>query len=554
MIPLTLLMRIGMLYNSGRMLFKMAGNLSTIKDYTTAETYLIQAIELIKPLDKKEKNLRLYECYNSLGIVSNALKDFDKAQSYHEQALKYLDLLENKGMNLPRSQNNIGFVYLAKGEYNLALNEFSKSIAFDSIYFKRPELYAKALNNLGYSKLKMGDTTNVLKIFNKAIALKDSIQDKKSLSRSYFTMSEFLLFKNDTVGALQYANMAKKTARESDNNLRVLETLALLRSINPKNANAYFEEYQKLDDSLKIAERRSRNKFERIRFETDETLAENALLARQKQLWTGIAATLLLLAIATYIIIDQRRKNEKLRFQEEQQASNQRIFDLLLAEKSKIEEGKKLAQKRISEELHDAVQSRLQGIRMLLLGLNKRNNPEAIEERAEAIKELKNVQEEVRAISHEISHAAYQKIYSFISTIQELLNEVQKNAGLQSKFNFDEAYHWDNLDSDIKINVYRIIQESIQNCVKYAEASLVTLHFEFTKDEMLKVSIADNGKGFETKNTKNGIGMRNINSRIKKLGGNWEIKSEVGNGTEVILYIPTPKPKNPSATAEMKIA
>ncbi|QCX00232.1 tetratricopeptide repeat protein [Aggregatimonas sangjinii] len=522
-------------YNSGRMLYNMSLALTTIKDYTTAETYAIEAIKIFKPLKKHDK---LYSCYNHLGIVSNNLKEYQKALEYHQKALEFLKKADYNSVDEARSKNNIGSVYLAQDRYELALKEFLEVLKSDSLFFKNTKLYAKALSNAAYSRFKLKDTTEVRDLFEKAIVIKDSIRDTKALSRSYYTMAEFLLSKKDSSTALNFAKKAKKTSQASDNNLRVLETLGLLTKIDPKNATAYTSEYITLNDSLQIAERRARNKFERIRFETNETLAENELLARQKQLWTGIAATLLLLAISSFIIIDQRRKNEKLRFQEEQQASNQKIFNMLLNEKSNIEEGKKLAQKRISEELHDAVQGRIQGIRMLLLGLNKRNTPEAIEQRGLAISELQDVQEEVRAISHELSHSAYQKIYGFITTIQDLLNDVKESAGLQSLFLFNEEVDWDGFDGDVKINVYRIIQESIQNCVKHAHAKNVELTFSIQEDKVFKVVLKDDGKGFKVKNRKKGIGMRNINSRVEKLKGSWEINSTIGEGTTVILYIP----------------
>jgi len=541
-------------YNSARMLYGMSAVLSTIKDYTTAETYAIQAVEIFNSLEHEKKFNRLKSCYNQLGIIANNLKDYNKALEYHKKALEYLEIMDGDEIDLARSNNNIGAVYLAQGNYGLALEKFLTTLKTDSLYQKNTGLYAKALSNCGYSQFKTGDTTNIRYKFNRAIAITDSIGDLESLSRSYYTMSEFLLFKKDTLGARSYAEKAKKTAQQSGNSLRTLETLELLTKIDSDNGPTYFSEYVQLNDSLQIAERRSRNKFERIRFETNETIAENVLLSKQNQIWAAIAGVLLLLGIAAYVIIDQRRKNEKLRFEEEQQKTNKQIFDLLLSEKSKIEEGKKSAQKRISEELHDAVQSRLQGIRMLLLGLNKRNTPEAIEERSEAIKELKRVQEEVRAISHELSHAAYQRIYSFISTVQELLNLAKKNTQLQSNFIFDETFDWDDLDSDIKINVYRIIQESVQNCIKYAEAELLVLTFDVNGENILHVTIEDNGKGFRVKGRKKGIGMRNINSRVKKLNGKWKIQSEIGIGTTVILYIPILKTQNTSETIQMKIA
>lgn len=538
-------------YYAGRMLYNMAKAQGTIKDYTAAETYAIEAIKLFKPLEKYD---RLYSSYNYLGIISNNLKEFEKALEYHAQALDYLDKIEDKGTLEVSSMNNIGAVYRDQGNFKAALEEFENAIESDSLYFRDTELYAKVLSNIGYSQFELGNLSRGKLFLKKAIAIQDSIGDDITLSRSYYHLAEVYLKSGDTANSLRNAKLARIKAQASDNNLRVLETLGLLTKIDPKNATAYTAEYITLNDSLQIAERRARNKFERIRFETNETLAENELLARQKQLWTGIAATLLLLAISAFIIIDQRRKNEKLRFQEEQQASNQKIFNMLLNEKSNIEEGKKLAQKRISEELHDAVQGRIQGIRMLLLGLNKRNTPEAIEQRGVAISELQDVQEEVRAISHELSHSAYQKIYGFITTIQDLLNDVKESAGLQSSFLFNEEVDWDGLDGDVKINVYRIIQESIQNCVKHAHAKNVELTFSIQKNEKFKVVLKDDGKGFKVKSRKKGIGMRNINSRVEKLKGSWEINSTIGQGTTVILYIPIKNQKQFHKAAENIVA
>ncbi len=535
-------------FYAGRMLQSMASAQITIKDFTAAETYLIEAIKLFKPLKKYD---RLYGSYNSLGIVSNNLREYDKALEYHQQALDYLKKVKKKGILEAYSKNNIGAVYLAKGKYELALEQFLAVTETDSLLFKNPALFAKALSNSGEIQHKLGYIREAEKLLKKSVLIKDSIGDLKSLSRSYFNLAELYLDQKDTLQARTHAELAMNNAQASDNNLRVLETLGLLTQIDPKNATDYTQHYITLNDSLQTAERRTRNKFERIRFETNETLAENALLARQKQLWIGIATALLLLAISIYIMIDQRRKNEKLRFQEEQQASNQKIFNMLLSEKTNIEEGKKQAQKRISEELHDSVQGRIQGIRMLLLGLNKRTTPDAVEMRGNAITELQDVQEEVRAISHELSNAAYQKIYSFIVTIQELLNETEKSAGLKSSFEFDEEVEWDNLSGDVKINVFRVIQESLQNCVKHAQAKTIALSFAHQSDGQLHITIKDDGKGFKVKGGKKGIGMRNIGSRLEKLGGSWEINSEIGEGTTVILYIPTNnEEQNPKLTPE----
>ena len=205
--------------------------------------------------------------------------------------------------------------------------------------------------------------------------------------------------------------------------------------------------------------------------------AENQLLARQKQLWAGIALSVLLLGTAGYVIINQRVKNQKLRFEQEQQASNEKIFNLMLSEKQQFEAGKKIEQKRISEELHDGVLGKMLGARMVLTGLNKKNDDEAISERSNAIAALKDVEGEVRTISHELSHAAYHEIDNFIRSINDLISNITNAAHIQHKFEFNEEFDWDSLSVDIKINIYRIVQESLQNAVKHAACQNINVDF-----------------------------------------------------------------------------
>ncbi|HMB62621.1 MAG TPA: sensor histidine kinase, partial [Eudoraea sp.] len=280
----------------------------------------------------------------------------------------------------------------------------------------------------------------------------------------------------------------------------------------------------------------------------------NQLLARQRQLWIGIAAGLLLLAVSLFIIIDQRVKNQKLRFQQQQQEANQEIFNMMLTQKQKIEESKKTEQKRISEELHDGVLGEMNGARMVLLGLNKKSDEQAVAMRSQAIAKLQEVQEEIRTISHELNDAAYQKFHNFIVSIEDLLKSVEGSAPLKISFTFSKEADWDNLNADIKINLYRIVQESLMNCVKHAQAQKVVLDFK-ALEEALQITITDDGKGFDTRKGKKGIGHKNISSRIKKLNGTWDISSKQGEGTKVSILIPcntlTPAPQTTSITDGM---
>lgn len=535
-------------YNSSLMLLNMAAQQETVKDYVGSEANTVTAIKRLKPL-KKFKQLHL--CYNQLGIIAKDLGEYDKAIGYYKEALNYSNKLSQNTHYEPRMLNNIGVVYRSKNDYQQAANNFQAVLNTDSIKQKNIELYAKALNNLAICRIKLKDTFGIKTLINESIQLKDSLGLESSLATSYATLAEYYLFNKDTAAAIATANQAKELARGTNNNMRILETLAFLTNVDRKNASVHGQAYITLNDSLQLEERRARNKFARIRFETDQLSAENEvlsvekeilseekeLLSKQNQIWAALAAGFFLFGLAIYVIVDQRSKNQKLRFQQQQQFSNQEIFNLMLSQKQKVDEVKRMEQKRISEELHDGVLGKMLGARMVLTGLNKKANEDSIRERSEAIVALKNIENELRTISHELSHTAYQKINNFVNSIESLLASATGATNISTIFNYDEDEDWDSLLGDIKINVYRIIQENIQNAIKHSGCSNFFINFEI-KEDLYVVTLGDNGKGFSFDKERKGIGLRNIKSRVSKMNGKLSVNTEIGNGTVTVIEIP----------------
>jgi signal transduction histidine kinase len=390
---------------------------------------------------------------------------------------------------------------------------------------------------LAYSKSKINQNKGLPEQFERAQEIQDSIDDITGLSRTHYSLAEYYLINNETSLAHVQAEKSLRYAEKADNHDRILETLQLLTKVDPKNSSAYNQRYITLNDSLQEDERQVRNKFARIRFETDEYIAENEMLASEKRLWAGIAIAIFLLGASAYFMLDQRAKNQKLRFQQAQQAANQEIFNLMLAQKEKEEEGKKSEQKRISEELHDGVLGRLMGSRMVLTGLNQKSDSDAEAQRQKAIDALQEVEEEIRAISHELSHSSYRKMHNYMGSLQDLLKTVESASNIDCHLVYDDEKDWDALKGEVKINAYRMIQESLQNSVKHAQCQNATVTFGL-EENILKIDITDDGKGFRPKRRKKGIGMRNIASRMEKLNGKWHIDSAPGKGTTVALRIP----------------
>ncbi|MEH6618096.1 ATP-binding protein [Maribacter arcticus] len=527
---------------SGRMYLEMAKIQSEIKDYVGSETTSTSAIERFKPL---ADNLFLYYGYKSLGISLGGLGEVEKSQTYYHEALYYLKLADLDKVQEASIINNIGVLYRDNKQYKIAIDNFKTVLKTDSLIIKNPSLYAKALSNLASSKLYDNDTLGVNKLFLEAIEIKKKENLTASLASSFFNYAEYKAFANDTLSAITNAKIAEELSLKSEGNESLLEVWPFLATLDNKKAPDYFKKYIQLDDSLQKEERKLQNKFARIRFETDEFIAENVeletekeVLSKQKQIWIGIAAGFFLLGLSVYIIINQRAKNQKLRFDQQQQANNQEIFNLMLMQKQKVDEVKRLEQKRISEELHDGVLGKMLGARMVLTGLNKRATEEAIQEKSKALGSLQEIEHEIRSISHELSHSAYQKINNFTDSIESLLSGGNKN--IKTIFNYNEDESWDSLEGTIKINVYRIIQETFQNAIKHANCTIFEITF-YRTDDVFNVIMNDNGRGFNINKGKKGIGIRNITSRIDKLNGTYHVDSVQGKGTTISLQIPVNK-------------
>ncbi len=500
----------------GRILYNMGSIQDYFKDYLGAETNTTKALRIFNDLGDE---LRIYNCNNMLGAVNSNMKNSEKALEYYMKASVYLykpKSSHNKNL-MWQNQNNIARVFMRNGDYNKAERSYTKLINDHDLKSLNPKLYSIVQVNLAYTLMKkergLAKSQNLLL---KAIAVNDSIGFSMDQARAKQYYAETLALQKDTLKAVQVANEALVLAEETSNNEHFLEVLRLLTNIDANNAVAYSNQYYALSENIKEEERIIRDKFARIRLETDEVIEQNEVLTRQKQIWIGAVLGLVVLGLAFFIIVSQRISNNKLKFEQKQQESNQEIYNLMLSQQGKFEEGKQLEKKRISEELHDGILGQMLGIRLILSGLNEKEDPSSVEQRSELLEKLQGVEEEIRTISHELSDASYQKIHNFIVSIEELINTTSKSSGIECSFKYDEDVKWDSMVGDIKINAYRIVQESLQNCVKHARCHKVDVNFS-VKEGLLKLAIADDGVGFDTGKGKRGIGHRNVISRVEKL-------------------------------------
>ncbi|MEP7265485.1 MAG: histidine kinase [Bacteroidota bacterium] len=187
---------------------------------------------------------------------------------------------------------------------------------------------------------------------------------------------------------------------------------------------------------------------------------------------------------------------------------------------------------RIARDLHDSIGQQISAIKLhvgLLGGITDKSN--LLSSIIEKQQMLSNTNEELRTITRNLMPVSISE-YGVSVVLNELVNNIRKTNNIQlliSNNNEKKRYR-----PDFEINLFRIIQEMINNTIKYASASEVKIEVKHG-DEALVITYADNGSGFESEKVKYGSGLRNIEARTKFYDGNYSINSNIAGGTSFSL-------------------
>ncbi len=187
---------------------------------------------------------------------------------------------------------------------------------------------------------------------------------------------------------------------------------------------------------------------------------------------------------------------------------------------------------RWAEELHDNV-SQLLSVVNLYLGSMEIRNEENIEKLLKAKQFVIDAQQEIRLLSASIKPPAFSEM-SLHASVERLIADITriKNINLIFKiYNFDES----KLNEPQQLLIFRVVQEQLNNIIKYADATRAEIEITIDKSEIIHITISDDGKGFDTKNMKTGVGFRNIQSRLQLYKGQMDIQSVPGNGCRLLV-------------------
>ena len=514
------------------------------KDYVGAEKLSIEALKVAK---EEKFNLLIYDCYITLGNSLDGVKNYDKAIEYYKKAIEATDDLKLEPEYLmlkAMPYNYIANIYRKEKEYENSIKVVEQALRFDNFKKNNTTVYCYLINTLAYSKFKLGDESSQHQFFE-VLKIADSTNNipVQITSRTY--LGEYFLVKKDTLRAISYFKDAQAQAHSNSIFEDELKILKFLAQANPNDKSFYSNRYISLNDSLQYVERDTRNKFARIEFETDEITTERDSLTLKAenlslQRWVIIAVAVLSIVIIVFWFMSksQKAKTIELLLKQEQQKANEDIYQLMLSQHQKIQEGKNIEKQRISLELHDGVMGKLSAVRLNLYAALYKSKLINDQTFSLQIDEIQAVEQEIRNIAHNLNSNLFSDNSNFIAIVKELYLKIENHSRIQFNLEVSDAINFDLINNTIKINLYRILQEALQNIEKYAEASHVEIVMTQINSGHIEVIISDDGKGFSPHHRISGIGIENMKIRIHELGGTFSIESELNRGTKIDLTIP----------------
>lgn len=482
---------------------------------------------------------------NNIGIVYGKVRNYSQEISYLERSVK-IHQQNGDEYFVGQCYGNLADAYKKKGNIKKSNDYLYKAL---DIFKKFGDRSGEAgiYNSIGMNLRLTGKNAESLVYYKKAFALSQEIGDQLGVGLYGHNISCVLTDMGKYKEAEQYELTTLK-ATEKGNHAQLMLLYRQLATIygylhDGKKVDTYVDKYTELKDSIFNMDFASEMGQMEAKFQSEKTkrqLAEERervaqkekinsknqlkLESRKKWLVATITFSLILLGAAIWIYRSQRikRQNEKREFELSKQ------LETVVLEKGFAEE-----KIRIARELHDNIGSHLTFMISSLDNLAYDKNADSKLEKIGDLSNfgrltMKDLRDTIWAMNHDGG-----TVEQLITRISELRSVLPGDLGVEISNTIDPEQELNGLQL---LNCFRIVQEFIQNSIKYAEANLIKVSLE-SADAGFSLKICDNGKGFEISKVSFGNGILNMQRRCEDLGGKFEIHSD-SNGTWIGCEIP----------------
>jgi signal transduction histidine kinase len=500
--------------------------------YDLNTKFMLKATRLYQQLNLKDKQANSFAVYG----YQLKLRDMNSAVMYMQKGMKLAESIKDE-FSLSGIYDNYGVLKEMQNELDSALFFYNKSLKIKEKLKDNTGIPYSA-NKIALVKLMQNKPREAKSLLDYAFKIRKDIKDIYGIAENLNYYGFYFKQIKDDKQSINYFNQAIEWSKKHDFPYLTQDNFKELSSVYERNkdfrkALQAFKNHIEVKDSIFNSDVRNKQSELDIEYETEqkekEILIQKAKLA-EKNLWILGGFSLTIIAILLGFLLFSKQKQKTLQLQKENE-----LKDALL----KIETQNKLQEQRlrISRDLHDNIGSQLTFIISTIDNLKyglKDNDQKIINKlhslsgfTKETIAELRDT---IWAMNKDkISFEDLKiRISNFIENAQIASN------GIDFEFNCQDNFAPVSLSSVEGINSYRIIQESINNALKHAKATKVSVEV-LCENQFIEIIIKDNGIGFDEENTVLGNGLSNLKKRAKELNGEILVTSQLKKGTTIVL-------------------
>ncbi|WP_299604202.1 histidine kinase [uncultured Aquimarina sp.] len=438
--------------------------------------------------------------------------EFSEAKSIYLEVLEGLKLYENNKIRL-QTQLKLGRIDLFEKNLSHALTYFSsvKDIALESKFY---DLYIDAVIQMGIVYYNQGYTQDAEIILSSAYV--NTVQWNK------------LELQRDVINVLRNLKVADNDYENAYNLMTQYLSVSnqILKDQNKAIVKEMEVKYQTLEKEKEILALKEEQLLKESEIERQRTIKKAFLIG---------FLIVLLPVIALLFVYFQKLKTQIALNKSQEEVNSQRVHALMIDQELNLinatMEGQNNERKRLARELHDSIGGNLASIKLQLSGVDDQESFQS-----KIIKQIDETYHQVRDISHNLASKKFQD-NGVSSLIKEYVNNIENGSNQKISFNPYPEEKINEIESPLKEELFKIIQELLTNTLKHAQADQVDIYLN-RYQTILQLLFEDNGVGFDTSKTREGIGFENIRNRLKLLSGSLMIDSTIDRGTVINIEIP----------------
>ncbi|MCH7413452.1 sensor histidine kinase [Belliella sp. R4-6] len=491
----------------GNSLFSVGNIHYLLKDNPKALKYYQKALS---KKNKANDQHNLQKLYLNLGSTFHNLKELDSATYYYSQCVL---LSENLGdfKALAIASTNLGNLAMDQSKPKLALDHYNKSQTIYHSKLKNDYDFSVLLHSMAKAQLQLGNHVLAEEFGRKSLTLSEKLNDNTRLLSAHSVLADVFQEKGDFKNAF----------------------------LSYKQAQAYKDSIFNIEKSTAIADIETKYETEKkeaqIVLQAAELAQQKASIQRNLILIFSLLIILFLASVLFILNQNRQKKARKLLLQEKEIEIKEAYINAVL-------ESQENERKRFAQDLHDGFGQLISALRLNISNLN--NDSKNLEDRTDIVDKseliLKEMHTEIRNIAFNLMPATLIQ-YGLKEAVNEFAHRINSTGKIQIIVDTQEMST--RLKEIQEISLYRVIQEWVNNVIKYANAHKITIQF-VQHDSELNLLIEDDGAGFDVNSLHNssGNGWRNIQSRLKRINADFEIDSHPDRkGSSLIIDLPIDK-------------